>query len=173
MNEAGVRVVCDAGPLIHLDELGCITLLDDFEEVLVPALVWQEVAHHRPGVLTQIIVALTQVQVTIPAHSPFQALVKSLSLDLGEQAALALMQTHSEAILLTDDAAARLAAVTLGYQVHGTIGVLIRAIRRQQKPKEEVLSILHTLPTHSTLHIRPGLLKEIITQVEHQSWPNV
>jgi hypothetical protein len=27
-------VVCDAGPLIHLDELGCMDLLLDFSEVL-------------------------------------------------------------------------------------------------------------------------------------------
>lgn len=169
MNETAARVICDAGPLIHLDELGCIVLLDDFDEVLVPAQVWQEVMHHRPSALTRASGTLTKVEVTIPAYSSFQALVKSLSLDLGEQAALALMQIYPDAILLTDDAAARLAAVTLGYQVHGSIGILIRAIRRWQKSKEEVVAILHTLPTHSTLHIRPGLLKEIIARIEDES----
>ena len=34
-------VVCDAGPLIHLDELGCVDLLSDFSEVLVPETVWR------------------------------------------------------------------------------------------------------------------------------------
>ncbi len=34
MTEAGNRVVCDAGPLIHLDELGCLSLLSDFDDVL-------------------------------------------------------------------------------------------------------------------------------------------
>ena len=29
-----IVVVCDAGPLIHLDELGCLGLLSDFREVL-------------------------------------------------------------------------------------------------------------------------------------------
>ena len=43
---AGV-VVCDAGPLIHLDELGCLDLLADFSGVLVPEAVWQEVKRHR------------------------------------------------------------------------------------------------------------------------------
>ena len=96
-------------------------------------------------------------------------MVKSLSLDLGEQAALTLMQTHPDGIMLTDDAAARLAAVTLGYQVHGTIGILIRSIRRQQKSKEEILTILRDLPNLSTLYIRPGLLKAIITRVDYES----
>ena len=32
-------VVCDAGPLIHLDEVECLSLLTDFAEVLVPNVV--------------------------------------------------------------------------------------------------------------------------------------
>lgn len=41
-------VVCDAGPLIHLDELDALGLLSDFAEVLVPDAVWREVERHRP-----------------------------------------------------------------------------------------------------------------------------
>jgi hypothetical protein len=41
-------VVCDAGPLIHLDELGVLDLLEDFDTVLVPDAVWNEVQRHRP-----------------------------------------------------------------------------------------------------------------------------
>jgi hypothetical protein len=41
-------VVCDAGPIIHLDELDCLRLLEDFPEVLIPDVVWDEVMHHRP-----------------------------------------------------------------------------------------------------------------------------
>ncbi len=37
--------ICDAGPLIHLDELGCLHLLTDFR-VWVPEAVWKEV--HAP-----------------------------------------------------------------------------------------------------------------------------
>jgi hypothetical protein len=33
-------VVCDAGPLIHLDELDSLDLLCDFASVLVPRSVW-------------------------------------------------------------------------------------------------------------------------------------
>jgi len=34
-------VVCDAGPIIHLDELGCLDLLNDFSPLLIPGEVWQ------------------------------------------------------------------------------------------------------------------------------------
>jgi len=32
--KSAITVVCDAGPAIHLDELGCLDLLIDFQEVL-------------------------------------------------------------------------------------------------------------------------------------------
>jgi predicted nucleic acid-binding protein len=104
----------------------------------------------------------------ISTQPVFQTLMQALSLGLGEQAALSLMQNHPQAIFLTDDAAARLAAVTLGYRVHGSIGILLRAVRRQQRTREEVLTLLCTLPTQSTLHIRSNLLQEIINKLESQ-----
>jgi predicted nucleic acid-binding protein len=107
--------------------------------------------------------------VAISENAPFQALIRTLTLDLGEQAALSLMALHPDAILLTDDAAARLAANGLNYRVHGTIGILLRAIRRQQRTPGEVLSILHGLPANSTLYIRPDLLLEIIAEVENEA----
>ena len=51
MSRSTLDIVCDAGPLIHLDELGCLDLLADFQTVLVPEQVWQEVETHRPGAL--------------------------------------------------------------------------------------------------------------------------
>jgi predicted nucleic acid-binding protein len=166
MSDRGLIVICDAGPLIHLDELHCLHLLDDFDRILVPKQVLQEVQSHRPTILVDSGIQLQQVNVAIAASPPFQALVRTFSLDLGEQAALSLMQDYPQAILLTDDAAARLAASSLGYNIHGTIGVLIRSIRRNQLNKIEVIDLLHRLPMKSTLHIRPELLQEIIATLE-------
>ena len=165
MNEPVSSVVCDAGPLIHLDELDSLSLLGDFDPVLIPEQVWQEVAHHRPGAFRNSVLHWQKVEVVVSSELSFQTLVQTFSLDFGEQAALKLMQRHPQAIFLTDDAAARIAAATLGYRVHGSIGILIRAIRRQQRSRDEIIAILRTLPARSTLHIRPDLLQEIITKL--------
>ena len=165
---SSLETVCDAGPLIHLDELECLDLLGDFRAVWVPEQVWQEVEHHRPAALGHPQVPLQKIAVPISEDAPFRALVRALALDLGEQAALSLMASHPDAIFLTDDAAARLAARGLGYRVHGTIGILLRAVRRQQRTLAEVLTALRTLPDRSTLYIRLGLLREIIAQLEEQ-----
>jgi hypothetical protein len=56
-------VVCDAGPLIHLEELGCLDLLRDFRDILVPDAVWNEVSRHRPSALRRRRVRLNRVHV--------------------------------------------------------------------------------------------------------------
>ncbi len=166
MSSSSRDVICDAGPLIHLDELDCLDLLDDFRAVFVPDQVWQEVDHHRPDAMKHSGVEFQRVSVDVSKDASFQAMVRALSLDLGEQAVLSLATFHPRAILLTDDAAARLAAETLGYQVHGSIGVLLRAVRRRQRTVDQVLALLHSLTSQSSLYIRPGLLREIISQLE-------
>jgi predicted nucleic acid-binding protein len=67
--------------------------------------------------------------------------------------------------LLTDDAAARLAAGRLGFEVHGTIGVLVRAIRRTKRTKRQILNLLRAIPSRSTLYISKSLLASVIEQV--------
>lgn len=86
-------------------------------------------------------------------------------MDLGEQAALTLMENYPDAIFLTDDAAARLAADTFGYHVHGSIGILVRAVRRQQRTRDEIITIFTELPNRSSLHIRQKLLQDIIAEL--------
>ena len=92
-------------------------------------------------------------------------LLADLALDAGEQEALALMRQQPGALLLTDDAAARLVAEQMGMRVHGTIGVLLRATRRGLRTPEQVLDLLVQLPEHSTLFIRPSLLSAIVRRV--------
>jgi predicted nucleic acid-binding protein len=166
MSEPLLNVVCDAGPLIHLDEVGCLDLLKDFPTILIPDQVWQEAEYHRPRIFSQQPTVFTKVVISISTDAIFQSVIHAFALDRGEQAALTLMQTHPSAIFLTDDAAARLAAQSLRYRVHGTIGILLRSIRRSQRTRENVLDILRTLPIYSTLYIRPQLLQSIIAEVE-------
>src|SRR5205823_2608115 len=79
----------------------------------------------------------------------------------GEEEALRLMQQFTEATLLTDDAAARLVARQLGHDVHGTIGILVRAIARRLRSKKQVLNLLRAIPQRSTLFLKKDLLNSI------------
>lgn len=79
--------------------------------------------------------------------------------------ALACCLTHERALLLTDDTAARLAAKSAGIPAHGTIGLLVRAIRRGSRSKDDVVALLSAIPSQSALHIRPSFLAEILRDV--------
>ena len=157
-------VVCDAGPLIHLDELDCVGLLDGFGEILVPAAVWGKVEQHRPAALMAEIPLRQVAAGTVPPD--VDVLAHALNLHAGEREALCLARQHRAELLLTDDTAARLAAGSLGIHVHGTIGPLFRAIRKGRKSGAEVAALLRSLPSLSSLHIKRNLLDEFIRQAE-------
>ena len=158
-------VVCDAGPLIHLDELGALDLLADFAEVLVPDAVWREVMQHRPGALTHAGVTLRRIVPQMEVSPELEALAQIFSLHTGEWEALRVAMEYRPGLLLTDDTAARLAAGNLRIGTHGTIGILVRAIRRRQRTKEEVLEVLRSIPDRSTLHLKRSLLESVISEV--------
>lgn len=164
--EGSLVAVADAGPLIHLDELDCLDLLTDFAEVLVPGTVWEEVRRHQPRALDGSRCHLNRPGPLNPPTPELATLFRALALDPGEQEALICIQAHPGAILLTDDAAARLAAKALQVRIHGTIGILLRGIRRGQRTRSQVIDLLRQIPVRSTLHIRPTLLREIVEEVE-------
>ncbi|MBI3813901.1 MAG: hypothetical protein HY279_05475 [Nitrospinae bacterium] len=78
------------------------------------------------------------------------------------------MQENQDAIFLTDDAAARIAGEELGYKVHGTIGIILRAIRKKMRTPKDVLELLNRIPKETTLFLRPALLEKIIQKVEKE-----
>jgi predicted nucleic acid-binding protein len=170
MDKTSAVVIADAGPIIHLDELECLDVLADFGKVLIPQTVWQEVQHHRP-------LALTHASHWLVCQSPRQqsdlvsALTPLYSLHAGEQEALHLCVEQANCLLLTDDTAARLAAQSLHIAAHGTVGVLIRSIRRQTLTTNEVLALLNAIPHQTTLHIRPALLQELIATIQADTAP--
>ena len=167
MGRNEIVAISDAGPLIHLDELGCLDVLD-FPEILVPETVWREVAKHRPTALQHTGIAL---QRRTPGRLPSRiaAIAPLYGLHHGELEALALCLEYPKPLLLTDDGAARLAAVNLNLSTHGTIGLVIRAVRRHQRTPEEGMRLLQNIQCRSTLHVRPVLLAKILRQVG-QEW---
>jgi len=162
MNEA----VLDAGPLIHLAELDALDTLVDFSALFVSMAVREEVECHEPHALKH--PYLQYVFAPLPPPS-LLAMGRALALDKGEMEALSLMDLYPEAIFLTDDSAARLAAEHRGIKAHGTIGILIRSVRKGDRTERDVIDLLRDLRSRSTLYIRPSLLAEII-QILEKEW---
>lgn len=93
------KVICDAGPVIHLDELGCIDLLSEFQEINIPKAVYEEINRHRPSALhrAQLPISLKDEQSFIDPG--LWVVCQTFMLDRGEVQALAQMQRNPDAIL--------------------------------------------------------------------------
>src|SRR4029077_19542242 len=90
-------VVCDAGPIIHLDELRSLDLLMTFQEILVPYPVWKEVQRHRPSALRRRKVQLKRVYDMPPPDAKLFSLFQTFEIDSGEAAAFRLLQLFPQA----------------------------------------------------------------------------
>jgi predicted nucleic acid-binding protein len=127
-----VIVISDAGPIIHLSLIGRLDLLPSlYGRVLIPGLVYREVVEtgeDLPG-SSELRDAAWAEQVE---HDPEAVLFKLLrsELDPGEAAAICLAVEKEAALVLSDDRQARLLAQSLGFQVVGTLGILVEGKRR-------------------------------------------
>ena len=128
----------------------------------------KEISEHRPSALHNQSLNINRSLERTGIGEELLTLCRIFSLDSGEIEALALMGRNPQHIFLTDDAAARLVAEQMKFKIHGTIGVLIRSIRRALRKPEEILYILAEIPQKSTLHIKPSLLNEIIQMVKNE-----
>ena len=62
MTDKIIKVVFDAGPIIHLDELDCLDLLCEFQEILLAESVWNEINRYRPLALQRSGLSLIQAK---------------------------------------------------------------------------------------------------------------
>ena len=159
-------VVSDAGPLIHLDELGCVDLLHGLGKLVIPRTVWTEVTRHRSRLAPRDLSNTEIVDVVASPSARLASLGDSLDLDAGERAAITLLESVSARLFLCDDAAARLAAESLGFAVRGTIGILVRSIRIGLRTRQEVVNLLRQLPEKSSLHLSRQLLERVLAEIE-------
>ncbi len=84
MIESTSKVVCDSGPVIHLGELNCLHLLEDFQEVLIPDAVQKEIKRYRPLSLDKLSVPFVFSPGNIPDNTRLLTLCRIFSLDAGE-----------------------------------------------------------------------------------------
>ena len=164
-----IVAVLDAGPLIHLDELGRLVLLSDFKQVLVPQAVLDEALVHRPGMKPAVLSNLEIISHPPPLPADLLKLADEFALHAGERAALAVLKLRGGQFLLSDDAAARSVALAAGFQTHGTIGLILRSHRRGRVSKTEMLQLLRDLPVRTTLHIHKDFLAVIVARAETEA----
>ncbi len=160
-------VVLDAGPVIHLDELGLLRLLEGFSEIQIPTLVWDEIRAHRPLLTLDRLLGAEVINPTTESTARLAALPLFGQLHPGERAALTLLLARAEGMFLSDDDAARQSAEALGFAVTGTLGIVLRGVRRGQLARNEAATILRGIRSQSTLHASRALIARCLKALEN------
>ena len=80
-------------------------------------------------------------------------------MDRGEAHAIALMQQLEADVWLTDDAAARLLATTLGLKARGSLGIVLWLAGQRRITRQQARQNLQGL-AHSSLWISPRVMAE-------------
>ena len=172
MGTGGVEpAVADAGPIIHLSEIGSLSLLRIFKRLHVPDAVWSE-AIEAGRVRATDVLALGNVQRhTIPRTEVTHFVHEHCVLDLhaGERECLFLCQQISVSFLLTDDLAVRRAAKSLGLTPVGSLGVVVKAYRLGHVSLAEAEPLIAGLYDVSTLFVTRAIVELAIEQLHERS----
>lgn len=152
--------VCDTGPLIHLAEIDALELLETIDELLVPETVYEELT---AGGISTGFDSIETTRVTADT-----AAIKDHQLDPGETAALAVAAAKN-AILLTDDLAARDAATAIGVEVHGSLGIIARGYATGRLTQEEAAELMRALQRETSLFLTDAVVEQGIALLEAEN----
>lgn len=155
------KAASNTGPLLHLKEIELLKTLHVFKELYIPEEVKNELKRNNVNIPSHIkVIALYPKSKDVS-----QILINEFSLDLGEAEAIALSLQEKIKYFLTDDLDARSAASNYNIEVHGTIGIILRAFREGIIDKKTSIEKIHELYTKSSLFITKDLINEIIRAI--------
>ena len=155
-----LAAVVDTGPLIHLVEVDALSLLSIVDDLLIPKTVHDELdVGGVPNELGDLAYAL--VDVTLDER-------ENDRLDPGETAALAVAAERN-AVLLTDDLAARETAAEAGVEVHGSIGVIALGHARGRLDHDEAAALMRVLQRETSLFVTDAVIERGIELLDEQS----
>lgn len=166
----------DAGPLIHISELGCQEILDIFPKKLTTRTVLDEISSHldvkqKNYIKSKLVIKDDNKDLSFN----MKTLCKLFSLDKGEQSVFNAIEkmldddyARDQIVFASDDAAARLAANNLNILSVGTIGLIIKSVTLKKLEKLKALEIIISIPDKSTLHLKPSFHEEIILKLKNK-----
>jgi predicted nucleic acid-binding protein len=123
--------VSDAGPLIHLKEIGFLLALQLFDEIHIPDAVWKEVIEHGKvkGIDNSEIGNINRHTLNTTLTDAFIKDRGLQRLHTGEIECLFLCKQINVPIILTDDLSVRDTAKHLNITPVGSLGIIVKAYR--------------------------------------------
>jgi predicted nucleic acid-binding protein len=168
-----VEAVADAGPLIHLAEVGRFSLVTIFERLHIPQAVWNETVGQNRVAETGLM-GLSQLERHTLDEQGVAHFVQANGLEklhLGEQEGLYLCQQTGANLILTDDLAVRKAARSLHLTPVGSLGIVVRAYQAggYRLTLTEAEQILWALQDTSTLFVTRAIVELAIEELRRRA----
>lgn len=162
------RFVVDAGPFIHLDQINQIGLLKKFSKLFVPASVISEITKGAFIHTTKSITTWPNIKIVSGHIKPPAVPINNIAANLqrGELDCLYLTYQISPCIFLTDDLAARNVAEELSIEVHGSVGIIAYAFKRNWLSIEKAKESLKLLYTRSNLFVTYAIIENAIRTLQ-------
>lgn len=163
-------VISDAGPLIHLTEIGCLSLLGIFDTLHIPDTVWLEtVGHKRVSEIELSKLKICRHTLSLPEVTTFIAQHSLQNLQAGECECLYLGHLKNISLLLTDDLAVRNISPQLGITPIGSLGVIVRCCHRGLIPISQAECHIKALYDISSLFVTQAIVELAIAQIQTHS----
>lgn len=155
------RAVLDAWPLIHLSQIDAYDILKVVKKIIIPQGVLEEI---KLGSIK--LANIKVVDLSSESKDISKVLSEKYSLGLGESQVIALAKQENIKFIFTDDMDARTVAKSYWFEVHGTIGLALKAFKEGIITKGRAISVVNDLDKKSTLFLTTDLIKYILNEIE-------
>ena len=156
-----LKAISNTGPLLHLFEINLLKVLDIFSSLSIPQEVAKELQKNNVPLPKKIQI----LNLLSSSKNTVKVLTNQHNLDLGESCAIALTLQEKTSLFLTDDLDARSVARAYNLEVHGTLGIILRAFRQGIIDKSTAIEKCKALHTTSTLFITKDLIAQILRAI--------
>jgi predicted nucleic acid-binding protein len=155
------KIVSNTGPFIHLSEIDLFEALKIFDEIFITKEVYDELVKSKIIIPKKVKI----LELNSESKDFVKILMNQYDLGLGESSAIALTIQEKIGLFITDDLDARMTAKSNNIEVHGTVGIILRAFREKIIDKRVAIDKIKELKDKSSLYITTDLVNEIIRAI--------
>jgi predicted nucleic acid-binding protein len=161
-------LVSDASPIISLSAIARLGLIEQmYGPVFIPEAVYQEILNGSPGQPGIEELRSATWLMARPVRNELLSRALEGELDPGEAAAIALAVEMGEDLLLIDERRGRQAAMRLGLNVLGTLGLLLEAKKRGLIPA--IAPVLGDLLQKAGFRVSQQLYLSVLAEAGEQT----
>lgn len=164
MKISPIPVVSAADVIIHLSKLEKLSLLQSlYTEVAVPEYVKSEILNKNNAEIQSAIDSFLKVFAT--DENKAKAIAQEHGIHIGEAHVKILGENLHASLFLSNERKVRKAAKEEGFVVAGTIGIILKAIKRGIIEKSEAIILLEKMKSKD-FRIHPDILQKAIMTIK-------